>query len=124
MVKGSNQFDSKLLLHLIKTEKDVQDSFKAYTLTCESANNALNGWAAADGGDSPDVLVISNRVCELFDEAFMAQKTYLISLNNYRSSLKDVAAREAEIRVILRDRDIFVSRVSVRWWSLGRRIPG
>lgn len=35
-----------------------------------------------------------------------------MALNNYRSSLKDVAAREAEIRVILRDRDIFVSRVS------------
>ena len=58
-----------------------------------------------------DVLTVSNRVCELFDDAADAQKSYLISLMNYRSSLKDVAAREAEIRVILRDRDIFVSRV-------------
>lgn len=58
-----------------------------------------------------DVLTASNRVCELFDETFDAQRTYLMALNNYRSSLKDVAAREAEIRVILRDRDIFVSRV-------------
>ena len=66
---------------------------------------------AADTGDSPDVLTASNRVCELFDEAFEAQRTYLIGLNNYRASLKDVAAREAEIRVIMRDRDIFVSRV-------------
>ena len=58
------------------------------------------------------MLTASNRVCELFDEAFDAQKTYLIGLNNYRASLKDVSAREAEIRVIMRDRDIFVSRVS------------
>lgn len=59
------------------------------------------------------MMTVSNRVCELFDNAFEAQKTYLIGLANYRSSLKDVAAREAEIRVIMRDRDIFVSRVSL-----------
>lgn len=107
----SGQYDSRLLQTLIKADKEVHDSFKAYTFTCENANNALNGWAAADTGDSPDVLTASNRVCELFDEAFDAQKTYLIGLNNYRASLKDVAAREAEIRVIMRDRDIFVSRL-------------
>lgn len=112
MVKTATTYDSRLLLNLVKAEKEVQDAFKGYTNTCEVANNALNGWAAADTGDSPDVLTVSNKVCELFDEAFDAQKTYLISLANYRSSLKDVAAREAEIRIILRDRDIFVSRVS------------
>ena len=131
----SGQYDGRLLQTLIKADKEVHDSFKTYTLTCENANNALNGWAAggypaggsngtavvlmldldlllADTGDSPDVLTASNRVCELFDEAFDAQKTYLIGLNNYRASLKDVSAREGEIRVIMRDRDIFVSRVS------------
>lgn len=111
MVKGGTVYDGRLLTNLIKTDKDVHDTFKQYTQACEVANNALNGWAAADTGDSPDVLTASNRVCELFDEAFEAQRTYLIGLNNYRASLKDVAAREAEIRVIMRDRDIFVSRL-------------
>lgn len=131
---GSAPYDSRLLVNLVKAEKEAHDSFKTYTASCENATNALNGWAAADTGDSrerigsipsipttspdldypatADVLTVSNRVCELFDDAADAQKTYLISLQNYRASLKDVAAREQEIRIILRDRDIFVSRVS------------
>lgn len=55
MVGGSKShtpFDSRLLLSLVKCEKEVADSFKSYTQTCENANNALNGWAAADTGDS------------------------------------------------------------------------
>ena len=46
MVKGGTVHDGRLLTNLIKTDKDVHDTFKQYTQACEVANNALNGWAA------------------------------------------------------------------------------
>lgn len=41
---------SPLLNHLITAEKNAQAAFTSYTTACEAANNALNGWAAADTG--------------------------------------------------------------------------
>lgn len=55
--KSHTPFDSRLLLSLVKCEKEVADSFKSYTQTCENANNALNGWAAADTGDSREFYI-------------------------------------------------------------------
>lgn len=43
---------SPLLNHLITAEKNAQSAFNSYTVACEAANNALNGWAAADTGVS------------------------------------------------------------------------
>ena len=44
----SGQYDGRLLQTLIKADKEVHDTFRAYTLSCENANNALNGWAAGE----------------------------------------------------------------------------
>lgn len=66
MVGGSKShtpFDSRLLLSLVKCEKEVADSFKSYTQTCENANNALNGWAAADTGDSRESVLSLSIAC-------------------------------------------------------------
>jgi hypothetical protein len=41
-----------------------------------------------------------------------AQRTYLAVLTRFRSALKDVISREAELRLIIRDRDILIKRLA------------
>lgn len=51
------------------------------------------------------------RVSALLTECADSQRTYLQALSSYRASLKDVLEREKEVRTILRDREILVTRV-------------
>ncbi|GAA95560.1 uncharacterized protein L969DRAFT_92691 [Mixia osmundae IAM 14324] len=109
MVKSAP--DSRLLQNLIKCEKAAQDSFKAWTRNAAAASEALSTWAVADSGDSPDLMDVSMRVSTLLGNCAESQATYIHSLDAYRHSLKDVLAREEDIRTILRDREILVSRL-------------
>lgn len=51
------------------------------------------------------------RIGTLLGTCAESQRTYLDALTSYRASLKDVLMRESDIRTILRDREILVSRL-------------
>ncbi|KAK4058216.1 hypothetical protein OIO90_000955 [Microbotryomycetes sp. JL221] len=97
-----NLHDTRLLVNLLKTEKDAQQSFKKWTKDTTSASAALSAWSVADSGDTQDLM-----------------KAYINALSAYRASLKDVLDRENSLRTVVRDREILVGRLI----KLGNKKP-
>jgi hypothetical protein len=103
--------------------------FKGWTSYSGAAAEALGAYALSGQADVPSLSVslglsdISALVTIALQEATIsistllsncaeAQRTYLAVLSQFRAALKDVLAREADIRVILRDREILVGRLA------------
>lgn len=63
---------------------------------------------------------MSQRITQLLAACSDSQRSYLASLSAYRTSLKDVLEREANLRIVVRDREILVGRLI----KLGNKKPG
>ncbi|BGP05036.1 hypothetical protein JCM10049v2_000840 [Rhodotorula toruloides] len=103
--------DTRLLSNLLKTEKDSAQAFKQYTLAAQSASAALSAWSVADSTGTGDLMDAAIRISQLLSTITDSQRLYLTSLTTYRSSLKDVLAREQALRTVVRDREILVNRL-------------
>ncbi|BGP29109.1 hypothetical protein JCM10296v2_000847 [Rhodotorula toruloides] len=103
--------DTRLLSNLLKTEKDSAQAFKQYTLAAQSASAALSAWSVADSTGTGDLMDAAIRISQLLSTITDSQRLYLTSLATYRSSLKDVLAREQALRTVVRDREILVNRL-------------
>ncbi|GAA5890905.1 hypothetical protein JCM6882_008853 [Rhodosporidiobolus microsporus] len=103
--------DTRLLSNLLKTEKDAMQAFKHYTLTASSAGAALSAWSVADSADTGDIMDAALRISQLLTTCTDAQRSYIHALSLYRTSLKDVLARETALRTVVRDREILVNRL-------------
>uniref|UniRef100_A0A0K3CK34 Uncharacterized protein n=1 Tax=Rhodotorula toruloides TaxID=5286 RepID=A0A0K3CK34_RHOTO len=103
--------DARLLSNLLKTEKDSAQAFKQYTLAAQSASAALSAWSVADSTGTGDLMDAAIRISQLLSTITDSQRLYLTSLTTYRSSLKDVLAREQALRTVVRDREILVNRL-------------
>ncbi|KAG0141842.1 hypothetical protein CROQUDRAFT_98267 [Cronartium quercuum f. sp. fusiforme G11] len=97
-------FFSITVAHLI-------NSFRVWCTAFDHSSRAMSKWALTDMSE-PDLMAAAQEISNLLSHCTFSQTEHSTALTAYRAALKDVQARQAEIRTIARDRTLLINRLS------------
>ncbi|WAQ84409.1 hypothetical protein PtA15_4A862 [Puccinia triticina] len=85
-------------------------SFRTWNQESLAASLAISSWVLADSGDDQTIHVL-NQISQVLTHAAKAQTHYALALADYRASLKEIVLRDANLRLIKRQRESLLKRV-------------
>ncbi|KDQ12630.1 hypothetical protein BOTBODRAFT_413835 [Botryobasidium botryosum FD-172 SS1] len=106
MVHRSN--DTRLLTSLIKSERDYTTSLNSVLMHSYTSSASLKAYASASSPSMGNIII---SIAGLFAAADDALKKYVASVEAWREELKEIKELEDELGVVLRDREILVTRL-------------